>query len=193
MFKKLFKRNSERKTGFENMKEVFTDSAGRRYYTPDNDFDLPHARTREIELAIMRISAGLSGSELKLILTAMKKALNGGKKPDTAMIGHLIIEMERREDMVLHPDLLLDLVAYKYIREDEPVTIISKSIHQEKVEQFKKDSREGLRDFFLGAGLSEYVPYLTKLEGEWDEYWKDSEIKIAALNQHLQAYISEAD
>jgi hypothetical protein len=189
---KLFKRTPKIKKGFEKTKEIFRDSKGNKYYAFENDFDIPHLRTREIEKCLMRISAGLSGSEMKTIIEAMKLALNGGKKPDIARIGHLIMEMERREEMVLHPDLMLELVAYKYIREDENPIQINNSLHQEKIEQFRKDSMEGLKDFFLGAGLGAYMPFLQKSEIDWEEYWRESTIKIQALDLHLKAYLSEA-
>ena len=122
----------------------------------------------------------------------MEKALGGGKKPDIAMIGFLIKEMRLREEILLHPELMFDLVGVRYIREDEDPTVIDVDIHREKVEQFKKDSRDGLYDFFYGAGLPAYMPYLKKLENELNEYWKESETKVRVMNQYLQAYITES-
>ncbi len=172
------------------MQPAFVDSNGKRYFVPVNDFDIPILRTKAIETAILALSRGLSQDELKKFIEAMKKAVGEGKKPDVAMIGHLIIEMEKREDLLLHPDLMFDLVSYRYIREDEDPAIIDKDIHAQKVEQFKKDSTEGLYDFFYAAGLAQYIPYLTKLEREWSEYWQQSTVKIQAMNKHLEAYIS---
>ncbi len=171
------------------MVKRFVDSNGKIYYSPENDFDTPLDRIKAIEICVRQIAAGLSDNEMKKIREAMKKALGEGKKPNIPMIGHLLIEMERREDMVLHPEVLFDLVANKYIREDEDPFIIDKKIHQEKIEQFKKDSVEGLYDFFYRASLAQYIPYLTKLESEWSEYWKESEVKVIALNKQLNDYI----
>jgi hypothetical protein len=194
---KLFKRQflkyyfleQSSKKGFEKMVKRFVDSEGRIYYSPENDFDTPLDRIKAIEICVRQIAAGLSDSEMKTIREAMKKALGEGKKPNIPMIGHLLIEMERREDMVLHPEVLFDLVANKYIREDEDPFIIDKKIHQEKIVQFKKDSVEGLYDFFYRASLAQYIPYLTKLESEWDEYWTESEVKVKALNKQMSDYL----
>lgn len=194
---KLFKRQflkqyfleQSSKKGFEKMVKRFVDSNGKIYYLPENDFDTPLERIKAIEICVRQISAGLSDNEFKKIREAMKKALGEGKKPNIPMIGHLLIEMERREEMVLHPDIMFDLVANKYIREDEDPFIIDKKIHQEKIEQFKKDSVDGLYDFFYRASLAQYMPYLTKLESEWDEYWKESEVKVKALNKQMNDYI----
>lgn len=187
-FLKYYFLEQSNKSGFEKMKKVFVDSDGRQYFTPENDFDIPHERTKEIEKKLMRIASGLSDGELNKFFDAMEKALGNGKKPDIAQIGFLIKEMRLRQEILLHPDLMFDMVALKYIREDEDPCIVNVDIHKEKIEQFKKDSKDGLYDFFYGAGLSTYIPYLTKLESEWEEYWRESEIKIKAMNQHLQAY-----
>jgi hypothetical protein len=130
--------------------------------------------------------------EQKKIREAMKKALGDGKKPNMAMIGHLIIEMDKREEMLLHPDSMFDLLAHRFVRSDEDPAIIDNKIHKEKIEQFRKDSMGGLYDFFYRMGLSAYMPYLTKLESEWSEYYRQSEIKITALNKQLNEYLSEA-
>jgi hypothetical protein len=189
---KIYYSEQSKKKGFENMTPTFVDSNGKRYFVPVNDFDIPILRTKAIETAILAISRGLSQDELKKFIEAMKKAVGEGKKPDVAMIGHLIIEMEKREDMLLHPDLMFDLVAYRYIREDEDPAVIDKEIHAQKVEQFKKDSIEGLYDFFYAAGVSQYIPYLTKSESEWNELWQDRTAKIKAMNKHLELCITEA-
>ncbi len=175
------------------MKKVFVDSNGKPYYSVENDFDMPLDRIRAIEICVLGIMAGLDNKEMVLIRESMEKAINGGNKPNIAHIGHLLIEWKRREEMLLHPDLMFDLVAYKYVREDEDPAVIDKEIHKQKIDQFKKDSKEGLYDFFYRAGLSQYMPYLTKLESEWEEYFRASEIKIRVMNEHLKASLSEQE
>jgi hypothetical protein len=177
------------KKGFEKMVKRFVDSNGKIYYSPENDFDTPLERTKKIELCVQQLMAGLSESEQDKIDLAMEKALGEGKKPNIAMIGHLVIERKTRKAMVLHPDIMFDLAALKYIREDEDPSEISNTIHQEKIAQFKKDSVDGLYDFFYRASLAQYIPYLTKLESEWEGYWKESEIRIKALDKQLNDYI----
>lgn len=196
---KLFKRQflkyyfleQSNKSGFEKMKKVFVDSNGKSYFAPENDFDTPLERTKEIERSVRKLAAGLSDDDNTKIIAAMKKALGEGRKPNIPMIGHLLIEMERRKEMVLHPDVMFDLVAYKYIREDEDPSVVNKIIHEEKILQFKKDGKDGLYDFFYSAGLCQYIPYLSKLESEWSEYLEESEATIKALNLQLKDYLLE--
>jgi hypothetical protein len=189
---KLYYLDQPKKKGFEGFEKAFVDSNGKDYLKPINDFDLPIQRVRDLETKLMRVRAGLSDENLDQFFDAMEKALGGGRKVDVAMIGHLIIEMRKRKELLLHPDLMFDIVALRYIREDEDPAIVDAEIHRQKVEQFKKDSREGLYDFFYKAGLSQYLPYLSKLENEWNEYWEESKNKIEAMNIHLKDYITES-
>ncbi len=188
---KIYYLEQSKKKGFEGMEKKFIDSNTVAYYVPVDEFDMPHLRTKEIQLCVLKIIRGLSDEEIDKIMNAMEVALGEGKKPNIAKIGHLIIEMRKRKEMLLHPDLLLNLVSYHFIREDEDPCVIDKEIHRQKIEQFKKDSQGGLRDFFLGAGLNMYIPYLTKLPHEWDELWETSTVKIAAMNQHLEQIITK--
>jgi hypothetical protein len=195
---KLFKRQflkhyfleQSNNKGFEKMRKVFVDSNAKTYWMPENDFDTPLERLKAIERCVRQLAAGLSESEDDMITEAMEKALGEGKKPQLAMLGHLIIEKKRRKEMLLHPDVMFDLVANKYIREDEDPSVIDKTIHAEKIAQFKKDSKDGLYDFFYRAGLSQYIPYLTKLGPEWDEYWRESEATIKAMHDQVSSYLS---
>lgn len=187
-FLKYYYLDQSKKKGFENMTKAFIDSNGRPYYVTINDFDTPHVRTLAIEKSIMRLRAGLSEEDNKLIRDTMKKALNSGKKSDLAMIGHCLIEMDKREESIIHPDILFDIAALKYIREDEDPAVIDSTIHNQKIEQFKKDSLGGLKDFFYNAGLNKFIPYLEKSESDWDEFITMSKIRIQGLKNQLQAY-----
>lgn len=195
IFKRIFLKHyfldQSKKRGFDKMEKSFVDSNGKIYYTPYNDFDLPHRRTLAIEKSLLRLRAGLSDDDYDLILDTMEKALNSGKKSELAIIGHCIIEMRKRKDLIIHPDLLFDIAAYRYIREDEDPSIIDNEIHKQKIKQFEIDSKGGLYDFFYNAGLTRYIPYLEKLESEWEEYMRSSKIKIQALNIHLKAFTIE--
>lgn len=187
---KIYYSEQSSKKGFEKMEPIFVDSEGRRYFKVKNDFDLPILRAKELEKRLQRNMSGLSDNNLNMFIKAMKKALNDGKKPDLSMIGHLLIEMERRQDLLLHEDIMFDIVAFTLIREDEDPAVIDLNIHDEKVKQFMKDSKEGLFDFFYRAGLMEYLPYLKNMEEDWNEYLEESRAKIQAMNQHLNSYIT---
>jgi hypothetical protein len=175
----------EQNKGFEKLDKCFVDSNGIGYWRYGEDFTIPLQRVRYLNKKIQELNKGFSDDEYIKILTAIEGAINGGKKPDLVTVGFLVKELKDRRDLALHPDIMFDLAATIYIREDENPAEVAMSIHNEKIEQFKKDSVEGLYDFFYNAGLEKYIPYLTKLEGEWEEYWKESTIKIKAMNTML--------
>ena len=188
---KIYFNKQSHKKGLKNLIKVFVDSNGIKYYTWENENDIPIQRTKEIEKRLIRLKSGLSDENMNMMLDAMEKALNKGVKPDLATIGYIIKEMRNRQDLLLHPDLMFDLVALRYVREDETPTEVNESIHKDKIEQFKKDSKDGLYDFFYEMGMSGYMPYITKLESDWNMLWAESKIKIQAMNNLLQNYITK--
>jgi hypothetical protein len=191
IFIKHYFLEQSKRTGFEQMRHCFIDSNGKAYYTTDSDLSLPIQRSKELQVRIMRLKAGMSDDNIKLFCEAMKKALNKGKNPDVAMVGHLIVEIERRVDAWTDVDLLFDTVAFMYVREDEDPCVVDMEIHLEKIEQFKKDSTGGLRDFFYTAGLIEFIPFLGISETEWSEYFLKSQIKMKAIQAQMQHYITD--
>ena len=192
-FLKLYHSEQSSVVGFSKMEKAFVDSKGKVYYKSVRDLDMSLKRFKEVQKLLMLIKAGLSEDTITLIIKAMKVAINSGRKPDVAEIGFLINEMERRIGVFVDPDMLFDCAAYMYVREDEIPTEISQTIHKEKIEQFKIDSKEGLYDFFYSAGLLNFIPFLGSTESDFNDYFQESEIKMKALQIHLKAYTTESE
>lgn len=187
---KVYFNSQSKKSGFENMQKAFVDSNGKIYYVPNNEFDYPINRVKEIHKRLKRIDSGLSDTELDRVLAVIKKALNSGKNPDIGMIGFAVAEMESRKEIWIHEDLWFDVLALKYVREDEDSSIVDMSIHLEKVAQFRKDSQGGLYDFFYKMGLMRSIPYLEKLESDWDVYMDQSLATLKARQKIYEAYLT---
>ncbi len=62
----------------------------------------------------------------------------------------------RHDEIMFHPEIMLDLVAYSIIREDENPGEINEVIHAEKKEIFKTEG--GAIPFYLQVGLGELYP-----------------------------------
>lgn len=184
--------------GFSDLQQIFIDSNGKRYYKYLDDLNLPIKRLQELQRVIMEMDSKLTNKELKTFLTAMSvemdNAVNGakGKITNIARIGFLIEEMKSRDEILFHADLQFELAGVVLIREDENPAEFDLDLHREKVEQFKKDSTGGLKDFFYNAGLSQYLPYLTLSNEDYDHYLINSKAKIAAQTKMLEQFISEA-
>lgn len=194
LFKKRFNyfafNYQSKKLGFENLEKAFIDSKGMAYYRYKNDFEIPIIRFKEIQQRIILLNSGLSDVSLKLIASKMKEALNGGKKSDLAEIGFLIKEIERRANIWIDTDMLMEITALTYIREDESTTIIDWVLHKEKIIQFTKDSAGGLYDFFYSTGLISLLPFAGTTEEEFQQFYKESELKMKALKMTLEASIT---
>lgn len=181
------------KIGFDRMEKAFVDSNGMIYYRCVRDLDLPMERFRRAQRQLQLIKAGLSEDSLSLIVKTIITAINGGKRPDVAEIGFLVKEMDKRIGVLVDPEALFDSAAIMYIREDESPIVIDQAIHKQKIEQFKLDSQGGLYDFFYSTGLTAFIPFVGITESEFEEYLKESEIKMKALTMHMQKYITESE
>ena len=189
---KVYFNSQSKKVGFENMDKAFVDSSGKIYYLPKNDFDYPIERVKEIHKRLKRVDSGLSDTELQRLLDVMKKALNGGKNPDIGRIGYAIAEFELRKEIWIHEDLWFDILALKYVREDEKPYLVDWNIHEEKIKQFRKDSQGGLYDFFYKMGLMSCIPFLEKLEPDWDAYMDESQATMKAMNKMNELYLTDS-
>lgn len=188
----VFLDQSAKKTGFEKTTRSHVDSKGRSYFSFENDMSTPVARLEKLWPKLKLVKYGFSEEKLDELIAAMELAINNGKKPDIAQIGFLCKEFKLRQHTVIDKDLLIDIIALRYIREDENPGVFDEEIHKQKIEQFKKDSKDGLYNFFYQAGLAELVPLLRNTESDFLELLEDSEIKNQALSLSLTAYLSEA-
>lgn len=155
----------------------------------DDDFDIPVIRRGESVKYLQELEACLSRDELEMFTTAMEKALEreekGRHKPDFTTIGFLIKEIQLRKDSLFHPEIMFNLAAVLYIREDEKPAVIDPQIHAQKVEQFKLDSQGGLYDFFYSVGLKEYLPFTKVSPEEFRTYWIQGKAEVEAMKQTL--------
>lgn len=145
----------------------FIDSEGNRYYRWVDDFDIPIIRKGHIQKCLSELECGISQENLLLVIDTMEKAIQerdnrGRMAPNISMVGHLIVELRNRQKYLFPGDILFDLAAALYVREDENPADMDMDLHRWKAGQFKKDSKAGLKDFFYNAGLKKYLPYLEK-------------------------------
>lgn len=181
---------SAKKTGFEKTSRVHVDSNNKSYYSFVSDMDLPLVRLQALIPKLKLLKYGFDEELEDKLWEALEAAINNGKKPDIAQIGFIAKERKTRKNMVIDADLLFDIVALRYIREDEDPGLLDIEIHKQKIKQFKKDSVDGLYNFFYQAGLAELIPLLRTTEKDFLESLMDSEVKNQALNLSLTAYLS---
>lgn len=175
---------------FSKMAEVYRDSNGKRYYKYIDDMSVPVIRFAKLQSFIIELGNCLSRDELKMLIDAIKKALAGeknGGKPDHAMIGFIVTEMENRQNYLIYEDILFKMVASLYIHEDQSPNVWDEELEFNKVKQFKIDS-ENNYNFFVEAGLSKYITSLDSLKENWNELSEIMEKKKKALKEMIGKY-----
>jgi len=165
---------------FSKMEYKFTDSQGRRYYSYLNDYDIPIKRYGQFKRFLMELANGMARDEVKLFIDAMKSALN--KTPiDIAQIGFVLNEMELRNDILFHEEIMFNMVATLYIREDQHPGEWDEETEQVKAQYLKIEAQGKLYDFFVTASLGKYIPYLKEHKGTLREFLIQTNKKRKAM------------
>ena len=189
----IFKtKRKEKRPDFNDMEMAFTDSEGDRYYKYIRDMDIPIIRMTHLQVYLQEMGAGLDRNEIDIFVDAMDKALTreveGKMSPDIGLIGFLVKEMKDRRTVLVHEDILFGMVSCLYIREDQNPAVWDAEIEEQKITQFKKDSKGGLYDFFYGAGLSKYMPYFEKLKDDLPLFLRKAKRKVETMGKILESY-----
>lgn len=179
---------------FSKLSLTFKDSKGKEYYGFNDPMDFPIARLEQLYTHVDELKACMPGDDHDLFHDAREEALNrevdGELKPDIAMMGYLQIEEKKRRKYLLHPEIILDLLACIAIRSDEDLAVFDMEIHNQKKEQLREDSKGHLFFFVKKAGLNQYLPFLKVSETELKEYLNVSVSRLSAQRQQLLNYIT---
>lgn len=180
-----------------NLVEAFVDSQGRKYFKFKREIDAPYVRFAQLQEYLYQVERKLNKRELKMYTDACKhqieKVLNNTSHAEVmvrelARLSVLIEDMEILEEQILHPELMMDIVACLYIREDENPAEFNEKIHNQKVEQFKKDSQGGLYDFFYNAGLGKYFTGFELLKEDFESLYQYSQAKMETIQEKLSRF-----
>jgi hypothetical protein len=165
---------------------------GHRFYVYSNLFDVPIERMGRVQDFIIQLNRVVSNGELENFVDKMEKALfaatAGDKVKDLAKIGFLIGELKARKEMLLHPEIMMELAGALYIREDQNPAEWNDEFEHKKVEMFRNNYTSGqLYDFFVTAGLSQFFPNFESLEKDWMILWEQSTARLQAMEEMLKS------
>jgi hypothetical protein len=137
----------------------------------------------------------VSGEELDVFLEnmegALNKAVDGTAVKNLAQIGFLVGEMRRRKDMLVHPEVMMELAGAVLIREDQNPGEWNNEFEQKKVEAFREAYKgKELYDFFVLAGLSQFFPNIEHLEEDWTIFWEMASSRLEQTRELLKSEIS---
>lgn len=174
---------------------------GHSYFKHTDPFSISVDRHGKIQEYVGYMSAGMSASELKRLIAELKVCFDdmvvsrASKKGagDPFIRGAAIVgQIELRQELIVHADLIYNFLAVHYIREDEPSEKFNEVIQMEKANDFREMAYDPeTADFFLT------IPELLKLSGvanlstsELMQYMNDSEKEIQRLKKWTDLLIS---
>ncbi len=137
---KHYIKDASKPVGFSDLKLAFTDLNGKKYYQPQQGWNIPIERLGKLQEFTMWMSAAISPEELDKLIDAADRLLTDGLKTgkNAAKIGAILSQIKERRKMCIHTELLYNYAACSLIREDEVVDKYDNDIQMQKVIQFKE-------------------------------------------------------
>ncbi len=183
----LFKRKRKPAHNGNSLVHLF-DHNGHSYYRMPKEVNLPLERFALTMSLMERLSSGVSGKEMDMILTEMEKGVAAGlsNPKNAANVASLIQVLRERNDTVIHRDILLNIAAAWIVRDDEKVETVNPDIHQQKLDTFEALSKEGAHDFFYRMGLDPLMPLFSMSPGDFQTLWEYNRVQQKNLIRTLQ-------
>ena len=184
ILKYAFNKQSKPKgSEFAKMQFKFIDSEGKKYYRYYDDFDIPVMRFEQLQIKLREIESRISNEHLDKWIEVIEKILSKGDKQKAAIEAiQMIGTLKQRREVLYEEKLLMQLVCILYIREDQDATIWDEEIEKYKFERLKADQTGGLRDFFIMAGLNEFLPSLKDMQSGWEKFLENQKQQIEAFD-----------
>lgn len=194
-FTKFYISEANTPVELKELEYAFTDSDGRKYYRFPANLSMPVSRFNELQKFMIWMARKLDGNELDVMVDALEKTLEQGlmnvdKKTgriNAAKIGAIIHEIRSRDQRALNTELIYNILAVQYVREDERPNVYSPSIQLQKVEQFKIDAANEHRFFFLMPELKKLFNLLTITDDEWIELCRTYEFQRHVTEEAMAA------
>ena len=178
--------------------EFMVEMDGHKYYRVRDSGDVPLVRYKEIQAVLIQLDNRLTSAELMNILSIAREsvvaAIEGQSRKDRGkglqQCLWAIQEAEsRHKELGLHTDLIVELAALNLIRGDENPFEINEGIQAEKLRLFKREFTS--HDFFLSAGMNEFLPNAGQLAAVWQQLWQTSDQHQQKKNAIFQSILGE--
>lgn len=175
------------------LEKWFLSMDGKQFYKFPKLMSLPLPRLAVLKGFYSWLSASISESEFEKVLNTMDEILSEGiKKVETAAkLGAMISHLKDRKKMVVHSEILINIVAAQAIREDEQPDTYNNQIHLEKVNQIKEliDSGQGYF-FFQEIQLKTPIDFTKLTPEELTVLYHESKALEAAFPQIMELFQS---
>lgn len=192
-FKRFFASKQSTPLTHKSLERWFLSLDGKQFYRFPKLMSLPLPRLAVLKGFYSWLSAAISESEFEKVLITMDEILSEGiKKPETAAkLGAMISHLKDRKKMVLHSEILINIVAGQSVREDEQPDVYNNQIHIEKVSQIKEliDSGQGYF-FFQEIQLKTPIDFTKLTSEELTVLYHESKAIEAAFPQIMDLFQS---
>lgn len=192
----LLREEQNSKNPYTKLQHCYTDLNGMHYYIFPDGMSLPIERTGKLQDFYMYINTGMSATEWHKAIDVIDEALYKGLA-NTKVAGTIGAQNKVLKDMigmVFHTELIYNMVAVQMIREDEQPFEFSQPIHEEKVAQFKLESKNNSTYFFFQTlpikDLRLLDNFLKLSQAEFTALWLESEIRQME-NQKINDYLKQ--
>lgn len=183
---------------FKELKKEFVDLNGSQYYS-FSSMAMPLNRIVKAEDYKLWFNNGLTSETLMFFLDEIDKSLDKAltKEKDfaknMAKISTVTNEMRTRATMVFQSEIIYNILAVQFVREDEDPTNFNNEIHIEKVKAFKELDENSEYAFFLKTPqLNQLLNSLSMSKEKWQDYLKDLAKKDMEYLNQVKEYLSRS-
>lgn len=166
---------------------AFFGASGKQYFQVD---ELPILRKLKIAQTYIYLVNAINDTDINASIDAILLALQnkddkGKMQPDIAKIGFICQKLKQRKGYYVRMDLIHELMANYFIREDETYDMVDNIILAEKIEEMSKLPHEVVSDFFYSKSVNELFPYLQETETILSDVAKETSIETNAFLNYI--------
>lgn len=193
-FLKIYAHEQSTPLTHKQLEKCFVDRKGKQYYRFPEGMGLPVERLGEtkkfIQLQIRALTDQELGEMLDVIDKALMEGIAGKNNKAAAIIGSMTHQIRQRKEIIIHVELLYNLLACQWVREDEQPDVFNNEIQMEKVVQFKEETASGNSYFFFQQQELKKLNELWNFsEDEWNRHLTESRIKLKASHEVLKEFL----
>jgi hypothetical protein len=189
---------SSRKVEWKNKCEFLFHHEGHDYFKYKTAENVHIKRFEQSSANLLLLSARLDHDELKRLAEigkkSLEKAMNSVQQTNriegVSVALWVFEELElRRNTLMFHPDIMVELLALNIIRDDEDPKTIDEVIHAEKLLLFKSKGAE--IPFFVEASLKEYLPNWKELVLSIANSWELHKTQVQVAKEAYENIYTE--
>jgi hypothetical protein len=189
---------SSRKIEWKDKCDFLFHHEGHDYYKYKTAENVHIRRFEQSSANLLLLSARLNHDELKKLAeigkASLEKAMNSVQQSNriegvsTALWVFEELEL-RRNTLMFHPDIMVELLALNIIRDDEDPKEIDETIHNEKLLMFKTKGPE--IPFFVEASLKEYLPNWKEILLSISKSWEMHKTQVSKAKEAYGEILTE--